>query len=224
MPPRICAKISWLFIVSLFLIGSGCGSTNSTAPVNSGNASAAPAVTTSSPAGPAATAVKSRVDICALLTSDDLKGVQGEPLKEARRSDQLAGKLVVAQCYYELATAANSVVLNVTTANEGDRDSNLRSFWQEAFGRKEEKDSEREREAARKTNARKEGAEEAEGAPKEKVAGLGEDAYWVASSVGGALYVLKKDVFFRLSVGGAGDQKARLKKSKTLAQQVLKRI
>ncbi len=212
MPRRIYAKMSWLFIVSLFLIGSGCGSTNSTAPVNSGNASA-----------PATTAVKSIIDVCALLTSDDLKGVQGEALKEARRSDQMSGKLVVAQCYYELPTAANSVVLNVTTATDGDRDSNLRSFWQEEFGRKEEKDSEREREGARDTKARKEGAEE-EGAPKEKVTGLGEDAYWVASSVGGALYVLKKDVFFRLSVGGAGDQKARLKKSKTLAQQVLKRI
>jgi len=35
---------------------------------------------------------------------------------------------------------------------------------------------------------------------------------------------LKKDLFFRISVGGAGDEKAKLNKSKTLAQNVLKRL
>ena len=68
------------------------------------------------------------------------------------------------------------------------------------------------------------GEEEEEGAAPEKVKDLGDEAFWMASRVGGALYVLKKDVFFRISVGGAGDERTKLKKSKTLAQQVLKRI
>jgi hypothetical protein len=40
----------------------------------------------------------------------------------------------------------------------------------------------------------------------------------------GVLYLLKKDLFFRISVGSAGDEKSKLKRSKTLAQRALKRI
>ncbi|HVS20694.1 MAG TPA: hypothetical protein VHD88_02535 [Pyrinomonadaceae bacterium] len=65
---------------------------------------------------------------------------------------------------------------------------------------------------------------EEESAKPEKVSGLGDDAYWLASPVGGALYVLKKNTFFRISVGGAGDAKSKLSKSKTLARKVLGRI
>jgi hypothetical protein len=53
---------------------------------------------------------------------------------------------------------------------------------------------------------------------------LGDEAFWVGSPIGGALYVLKSDLMFRLSVGGGGDQKAKLNKSKTLAQKILKRM
>ena len=63
--------------------------------------------------------MKSKIDSCKLLTSDELKQVQGEPVKEALRSDREQGGLIVSQCYYSLPTAANSVVLNVTTATEG---------------------------------------------------------------------------------------------------------
>jgi hypothetical protein len=42
--------------------------------------------------------------------------------------------------------------------------------------------------------------------------------------VGGALYVLKNDLFLRLSIGGAGDQKVKLNKSIALAQKILKKL
>jgi hypothetical protein len=177
--------------------------------------------------------VKAKVDVCGLLTSDDLKGVQGEALKEAQRSDRRDGAFIVAQCYYALPTTSNSVVLNVTTAMEGQGGSNPRQFWEETFGKYDQEggkekggERERERERARKEAKPKEGegGEEEEGAPPEKINGVGDEAFWLASRVGGALYVLKKDVFFRISVGGAGDEKAKLKKSKSLAQQILKRI
>jgi len=167
-----------------------------------------------------------------LLTSDDLKSVQGEAVKEAQRSDRRDGDFIVAQCYYSLSTTANSVVLNVTTANEGQNAGNPKQFWEDTFGRDEakgggrekERKREKEREKAKKDKPKAGGAEEEADAAPEKVNGLGDEAFWIASRVGGALYVLKKDVFFRISVGGAGDEKAKLKKSKTLAQQVLKRI
>jgi hypothetical protein len=36
--------------------------------------------------------------------------------------------------------------------------------------------------------------------------------------------VLRKDLFFRISVGGAGDPNTKLTKSKTLARKVLQRL
>jgi hypothetical protein len=226
MPLRIHA-----IVFGLLLISAGCRSTDNSTPVNSANppVASSPAIMTNpatpAPAGPADPKVKAKVDVCALLTSDDLKNVQGEAFNEAQRSDRRDGDFIVAQCYYSLPTTSNSVVLNVTTANEGSTH-NPRDFWESTFGRDEgdrgrEKGKEKERERAATPKA---GGEEEEGAPPEKIKGLGDEAFWIASRVGGALYVLKKDQFFRISVGGAGDEKTKLKKSKTLAQQVLKRI
>lgn len=222
---------AYVIICGFFLITTGCQSTDNNRTVNSAPAPASNPVTTTSPGAPSPTAlatspVKAKIDVCALLTSDDLKSVQGEAPKEAQRSDRRDGAFVVAQCYYALPTTSNSVVLNVTS--EGDGANTPRKFWEDTFGAEEAKgggrEKEREREEAKKKTKPAVGEEEGEGAHPEKVSGLGEDAFWMASRVGGALYVLKKDMFFRISVGGAGDEKAKLKKSKTLAQQVLKRI
>ncbi len=214
---------AYAFIFCFIVITTGCGS-NDTSTTNTANtpASASPgamANPVTSPATPNTAAVKAKIDTCSLLTSADLKEVQGEAVKEAQRSDRQDGGFIVSQCYYSLPTSSNSVVLNVTTASEGGGAANPRTFWKDTFGRKEEKG--KDREAKEKE---KKGEENEESVPPEKIAGLGEDAYWLASRVGGALYVLKKDLFFRISVGGAGDEKSKLKKSKTLAQRALKRI
>ena len=232
MTPRIYA-----IVFGLFLLTTGCKSTDTSTPANVGSTpTSSPAAVTgpaaSSPAVSATSAVKAKVDVCALLTSDDLKGVQGEALKEAQRSDRRDGAFIVAQCYYALPTTSNSVVLNVTTAVEGQGARSPKQFWEDTFGkdeakgggREKEREREKQREQAKKDKPKAGGAEEEEGAPPEKINGLGDEAFWIASRVGGALYVLKKDQFFRISVGGAGDEKAKLRKSKTLAQQVLKRI
>jgi hypothetical protein len=170
--------------------------------------------------------------VCALLTSDDLKGVQGEAYKDAQRSDRQDGDFIVAQCYYALPTTTNSVVLNVTTAKEGAGATSPRQFWEQTFGKEEsgkdrekEREREREKERAQKNKAEKSGEEGEEEGPKpEKISALGDEAFWLASRVGGALYVLKGDKFFRISVGGAGDARSKLTKSKTLAQRVLKKL
>ena len=237
MPKRIYSIIFGILIFGLLLVTASCKSTDTSPTANVPVSTASSPTVTTSPAvasspAPAASSVKAKVDVCALLTSDDLKSVQGEAVKEAQRSDRQDGDFIVAQCYYALPTTSNSVVLNVTTANEGQSAGNPRKFWEDTFGRDEGKDSgrekererEKERDKAKKDKPKAGGEEEESDAAPEKINGLGDEAFWIASRVGGALYVLKKDVFFRLSVGGAGDEKAKLKKSKTLAQQILKRI
>jgi hypothetical protein len=214
---------------ALFIVATVAGSCKST-DSNAGNAPAASPMTPTmsgppSPAVPDSAAVKAKVDVCGLLSSADLKEVQGEAFSEAQSSDSRNGDFIVAQCYYALPTTSNSVVLNVTTASEGQGTHSPKAFWEDTFGREEKggRDKEKERDRASRDQP-KGGEEEQEGAPPEKVNGLGDEAFWIASRVGGALYVLKKDQFFRVSVGGAGDERTKLKKSKTLAQQVLKRI
>jgi hypothetical protein len=159
-----------------------------------------------------------------LLTSDDLKNVQGEAYKEAQRSDRQEGDFIVAQCYYALPTTVNSVVLNVTTAREGGNAAAPRDFWQRTFGKEAREKAEQRERVAQKNKDKERGEDEGEGPKPEKVNSLGDEAFWIGSRVGGALYVFKKDQFFRISVGGAGDQKTKLNKTKSLAQMVLKRL
>jgi hypothetical protein len=224
----------YAIIFCLSVIMAGCKSSDAPAPANGTPApgAASPATIASpgtAPTSPNTPAVKGKIDPCSLLTSDDLKEVQGEAVKEAQRSDRQDGGFIVSQCYYSLPTTSNSVVLNVTLASESGGVVSPRKFWEDTFGKEERegKDksrSEREREREKKAKERGAEGEEEEGAPPEKIAGLGDEAFWIGSRVGGALYVLKKDIFFRISVGGAGDEKSKLKKSKTLAQRALKRI
>ena len=85
---------SYTIILLLVLGVAGCKSTETSAPANPNSSTAAtpspaaignPATLNSSNSTPAA---KARIDVCNLLTSDDLKGVQGEFYKEAPRSDR----------------------------------------------------------------------------------------------------------------------------------------
>jgi hypothetical protein len=195
--------------------------------------SAANITPAASPSPSTAATVKSKVDVCNLLTSDDLKAVQGEAFKEAQRSDRIDGNFVVAQCYYAMPNTVNSVVVNVTSAKDEAGARSPKEYWEQTFGRDEEKGREGEREKE-KTGARARDKDNAKGrergeegeereSPPQRVNALGDEAFWVGSAVGGALYVLKNDLFFRVSIGG-GDQKSKLNKSRELAETILKNL
>lgn len=173
---------------------------------------------------PTTAAVKSRIDVCNLVTGDDLKTVQGEAYNDVQRSDRLDGDFVVAECYYALPTTVNSVIVSVTTAKDVAGAPNPKIFWEQTFGGNEEKGrrkSEREKEELKEREREEEG--EAKHLP-ERVKALGDEAFWVGSPGGGALYVLKNDFFFRISIGGGDDQKSKLNKSRSLADQILKKL
>jgi len=159
-----------------------------------------------SPQPSAAPITESGADACTLLTKEEIQAVQGDPFKDTKPSQKSATGLVVSQCYFELPTAANSIVLTVTRKAEGGRDPS--QSWQDMFHRERE--------------SRK--AEQGEEKEPQKIDGLGEEAFWTGTRVGGALYVLKGNCYIRISVGGAGDQAQRIEKSKSLAESVLKRL
>ncbi len=223
------SRTTYLIIFILLLATIGCRSKDASQPATNANASDSPAATVSPV--PAATTptvstptVKNKTDVCALITGADLKIVQGAEPTDIKRSDTQDAGFIVTQCYYSLPMTSNSVVLNVTAAGESAGARDPREYWQETFASKKENEPQRERDRERE-GKQKEGEGEAERAvAPQKISGLGDDAYWIANRVGGALYVLRKDSFFRISVGGAGDANAKLKKSKALAQKVLKRF
>ncbi len=173
-------------------------------------------------------------DPCALLTSDDVRAVQGEAFKEAKPSRRNDAPFVITQCFYVTPSYTKSISLEVTQtdAATGADKRRARTFWEEKFARaagEGGRDKERERkdrdekERAGKEPGRKE-EEEEESAPARRVDSIGDEAFWVSSRVSGTLYVLKNDRFIRLSLGGADDDATRQKKMKALAQKVLARL
>jgi hypothetical protein len=147
-------------------------------------------------------------ELCALLTSEDIERVQKEGVKDTKASAKSAAGLSVEQCYFELPTASNSIVLTITRKADGGRDPS--ESWKDMFHR----ETPREKKA--------EGEEKEKEA--QKIEGLGDEAFWTGTRVGGALFVLKGNVYLRISVGGAGDQAQKIEKSKTLAETALKRL
>jgi hypothetical protein len=188
-------RVRLQFTILVSLVGLAAGSCSKPRPLNLSQASPTPPVSVAD-AG---------ADACTLLTKEEIQAVQGEAFKETKASQKTASGLTVAQCYFELPTPVNSIVLTIMRKAEGGRDP--ADSWKEIFHRE-------------KSQKREEGEE------KEplKVEGIGDEAFWTGTRVGGALYVLKGNCYVRISVGGGGDQAQKMEKSKTLAESVLKRL
>jgi hypothetical protein len=170
-------------------------------------------------------------DACSLLTGAEVSSVQGDEITGTQAAPGNSTRLAVSQCYYQAKTPAKSVSLEVTRRLPGQaRALSPREFWEERF-ESAEHEKEREREGKgedkkrkdEKPGARDEGEEE-EGAPPQKVAGIGDEAFWAGNRVMGALYVLKGDTILRISIGGVTDPGVRLEKTKALARLALKRL
>src|SRR6266480_821091 len=174
------SRTAYLIAFIFFFIVTACRSNDTSAPTTNANAPASSKTMASPvPRAPASTApsptVKTKVDVCSLISGADLQNVQGEQPKETQRSDREDAGFMVSQCYYSLPTTTTSVVLNVTTPGEGAGARDPREYWEETFARKAEK-NEPERKREGKAKEEREGEEGA--ARPQKITGLGEDAYW----------------------------------------------
>lgn len=166
-----------------------------------------------------------KVDACTLLTGAEILAATGEPLEEARLSAQPTSGMRTSQCIFRTPTFAKSVSLSVT--KQGDRSSSsvLREFWRNQFH------PARQNVEGASTAAQTEHIQSAfrvegenEGRKPRVVEGLGDEAFWVGSSISGALYVLQGDAFLRVSVGGIAKESLRLARSKSVASAALARL
>lgn len=229
-------RSAFIVLISSLILLCGCkesatnqqSSTNQQSVTNqtvSVSPASAQANTNQSPATASASpgASKEGIDPCKLLTSAEVQAVQGEAVKEMKASQQASGGLVSLQCYYSLPTSSKSISLAVTETDQSKTgQTTAKEFWRKTFGERDERDRSEKKERGKEENGKRE--EEEGGAPPKAVKGIGDEAFWTASRIGGALYVLKGDKFIRISIGGPVDEETRLRKSQQLAQKALERF
>jgi hypothetical protein len=155
------------------------------------------------PPVPSLVAMPATFDACTLLTPTDLKDVRGGELVESKASDQSDGSLIIHQCFFRLAEFSKSVSVGAGTVG--------RAHWERMFAeRSDSKEEDREREG--RGNAR------------QRVRGLGNEAYWLPTPVGGTLYVRQGENLLRIAVGGSASDADRLAKASALARRALPRM
>ncbi len=173
------------------------------------------------------------VDACTLISNEEVGAIQGTTISANKGSSSAGAGMVVAQCVYGSNEPNKSVGIAVSQDAPGDpaRQSPT-AFWEKTFapyrGKDREEERENENEKRKKESLRERRAEEGEDEviPPVKVDGVGDEAFWAPSRVGGALYVLKRnrDAFIRISVGGPGTEQEKIDKSKKLGLKALGRL
>ena len=227
---------AFTFLISSFILLGGCkeSATNQQSSTNQQSlttdravsVSPAPAQANASPAVSASPGtVRGSIDPCQLLTSAEVQAVQGEALKETKASQQASGGLISSQCYYALPTSSKSISLAVTETDPAKTgQSTAKDFWHKTFSERDEKERDRDEKKGRGKGENERGEEEERSAPPEPVKGVGDEAFWTTSRIGGALYALKCDKVIRISSGGTDDSETRLKKSKQRAKKAFQRL
>jgi hypothetical protein len=206
----------FVFLFCFLLVAfAGCRKHSATQSSSGPQATVSP---TNQESGPA------KFDVCGLIKKEEIEATQGSPITDTKGSGRSNGELRTSQCFYTATEFSKSINLAVT---QSDPDSaakrSPKDFWKETFGRYSNEEKEREGDKEKKESLREQGEKERSVPPK-KVDGIGDDAYWVGNRVGGALYVLKKDTFIRISVGGTDNEETKINKLKALAQKALDRL
>ena len=151
------------------------------------------------------------LNACALLTPDEIARIQGAALQSATPSERTHNGIPVAQCSFRLPTAADSLNLAVYRPPGGSGEETPAKLWRAMFH-----DPKPQR-VGRDGNVK-------EGFKPQKIEALGDEAFWTGGQFGGMLQVLKGETSFQLSVGGPGDQAAKVEQLKELAKLIMSRL
>jgi hypothetical protein len=133
---------------------------------------------------------------CDVLSKKDVAAVQGEAFTSTKLTEPKDGGLPMSQCFYQLPIFSKSLSVVVMTGTS----EAVREYWNTRFEHEEE------------------------GKPPKEIEGVGDDALWSGNAKAGALYVLRRNVILRISVGGADSEERKIAKSKKLARMALKKL
>lgn len=166
---------------------------------------------------------QTKIVACSLITNDEVQKIQGSPVKDTKPSESADSSFRFTQCFYTTEVFNQSVSLAVTQRNPDSASArDPKTFWKETFGRYESRVKDQEGDEEKKKSLSEE--DEERGAPPKKIEGVGDGAWWSANRMGGALYVLKGNVFIRISVGGPESEASKIEKSKALAAKAVSRL
>lgn len=160
---------------------------------------------------PTQESAKTKLDACELITKEEVESIVGLPITETKSSQTSDRGFRVWQCFYTAADFSKSVSLAVTQQDPKLPDKGSpKDLWRKIFARSQ-------------AEQKKDRNEEEKSPPPKKIDGIGDDAYWTGT-VSGTLYVLGKNAFVRISVGGLDNEETKLNKSKALAEKALPRL
>lgn len=218
----------------LCVLAPGCGAGGAARNEDAQRSAATPAPTA------AAAPALPRSATCLLISDEEMKAAQGESPTDAQGSEHTAEGVSMSQCFFRLPSFDKSVNLEVVSGGQGA----LREYWRKRFHpdaveareqlrrrdeeaklrREEELKREREAGGMREGGRRKKNREEEHWRP-ERVAGLGEEAYWSGNQKMWTLAVLSRERVVRVALAGGPDIQAdNLKRATELARAVLKRL
>lgn len=143
-------------------------------------------------------------DACALLTPADIKDIQGEEPVESKPTQQSDGSVVMHQCFFRLEEFSKSVSLSAAAAGT--------AYWERMFAERPGSEEEEERERGGRSS------------PRRQIRGLGDEAYWLSTRVGGTLYVRQGGDLLRIGIGGKASDTDRLANATALARRALPRL
>jgi hypothetical protein len=211
------------FIFLCLPVLAGCGKAPSLDSRAKDSTASTPIAAQTSSAFPAQAAPE--FDACSLITKEEVQALQGSSITDVKSSVNSEGEFRVSQCFYNAAEYSKSVSLAVTKGKP-DRPGTRtpKDFWKETFGRFSGDESASEKEKKETPAPGREKGEEEKSTPPKKIDGLGDDAYWTGNRLGGTLYVLKKDSFIRVGVGGPDSPETMINKTKALAEKALSRL
>jgi hypothetical protein len=214
-----------LFAICGLVVLSACKKRDNTPPAPKNDQTTQ--ATTHRPSSP-------KFDACEFITKQEIEAIEGSPVIDTKSSGQADGGLSIGQCFYTTKEFSRSVSLSVTkTDQDASAKRSVKEYWDGMFAKYEKEDNEREQEKEpegdkeKKESLRKqrgEREEEGESVPPKKISGVGDEAFWLGNRVGGALYVVKKDVILRVSVGGPDPEQGKIDKCKALAEKALARL
>src|SRR5262245_9309879 len=114
---RLITSKTLYLVFSLVLVIMGCRKSESSSPA-SNNQVVAPKQSAMSPVAQTATSpvlaespipAQQRVDVCSLLTAEEIKSVQGEVFTDTKASESAEKGIAISQCFFSLPTFTNSV-------------------------------------------------------------------------------------------------------------------
>jgi hypothetical protein len=169
-----------------------------------------------------------QVDVCSLISKEEVQAVQGSPIKEVKSSVDTNGGFRTEHCLYSGQTSEQSIDLSLIQKNADSPNArDPKEYWRISFSRYADQTSKHSAETERERSENRQEPEEAHETlmrPPIRIDGLGEAAFWSPDFTGGSLYVLKGNVFLRIRVNGPESEEIRIYKSKSLAGTALSRL